>query len=247
MRIGVVSDIHSNLPALHAVLEDMGAVDALWCLGDIVGYGPWPNEVIAILQQRAAHCIAGNHDLGTLNVVSTEEFSPDAAVATMWTSGQLSGESRSFLESLTPMTEVQGVTLAHGTPCDPVWEYLLGEDVAESSFRCFSTQLCLVGHSHIPSLFVQRSEDEIGIEYMAGGRTFECGQLRSIANPGSVGQPRDRDPRAAYLLLDLPEASSRAEPDPSGPAIEWRRVHYDIAAIQDEMRQVGLPIFLSER
>src|SRR5206468_2612737 len=115
--------------------------------------------------------IAGNHDLGTIDAVSTEEFSPDAGVATQWTAAQLSAESRTYLESLTPFTEVDGVTLAHGTPCDPVWEYLLGEDVAAASFDCFSTQLCLVGHSHIPSLFVQKNEKEIGLGYMEGGRT----------------------------------------------------------------------------
>lgn len=236
MRIGVVTDIHSNLPALEAALADMGPVDALWCLGDLVGYGPWPNEVIGVLRERRAHCIAGNHDLGSIDAVNTEEFSPDAGLATRWTSAQLSSASRTFLESLTPITEVDGVTLAHGTPCEPVWEYLLGADSAAASFSCFSTRLCLVGHTHIPSLFVEQGDDGIAVGYMEGGRSYECGTLRCIANPGSVGQPRDRDPRAAYLVLDT-----------DGPTLEWRRVPYDIAVVQEEMRRVGLPVFLRER
>lgn len=247
----MVTDLHSNLPALEAVLADMGPVDALWCLGDLVGYGPWPNEVIEVLRGRGARCIAGNHDLGSIDAVSTEEFSPDAGLAAVWTASELSSESRAFLESLTPYTEVDGVTLAHGTPCEPVWEYLLGEDTAAASFSCFSTQLCLVGHTHIPSLFVEQCDDEIAIGYMEAGRTFACSSLRCIANPGSVGQPRDRDPRAAYLLLERPETpsppSAEGASSPAGPILEWRRVPYDIAAVQEEMQRVGLPVFLSER
>lgn len=236
MRIGVVTDIHSNLPALQAVLEDMGQIDALWCLGDLVGYGPWPNEVISVLRERGVRSIAGNHDLATIDVVTTEEFSPDAAVATAWTATQLSAESRAFLQSLAPRAEVEEVTLAHASPREPVWEYLLSAEAAAASFPCFSTQLCLVGHTHVPSLFVEHGEQELAAAYMAGGKQFSCDARQCIANPGSVGQPRDRDPRAAYLILDT-----------AGPVLEWCRVSYDIAAVQAEMRRVGLPSFLIER
>lgn len=241
MRVGVVSDIHSNLIALQTVLGDMGPVDALWCLGDIVGYGPWPNECIALLRERGARVISGNHDLAAVgsDLVSVEDFNGDAAEATHWTARNLSPESRSFLESLQPIAQVsEEVTLAHGTPREPVWEYLMSGGQAKASLPYFATPVCLVGHTHIPSLFVEQEDGTVGVGYRGADSRFEMAEQRCLANPGSVGQPRDRDPRAAYLVLELNGA---------GPILEWRRVAYDIPAIQEEMRRVGLPKFLIDR
>lgn len=236
MRIGVVSDIHSNLTALLAVLDDMGPADTLWCLGDFVGYGPWPNECIDLLRERGAHAIAGNHDLAAVGTISCEDFNADAAFAAQWTADHLSADSRVYLASLEPMAEVDGVTLAHGTPREPVWEYMLTAATAAAGFETMRTQLCLVGHTHIPSLFV---ESELGVpevSYMPAGSTSPSATLQRIANPGSVGQPRDRDPRAAYLVYDTDQAE-----------LSWRRVEYDIHKVQKRMRKLGLPTFLTER
>jgi diadenosine tetraphosphatase ApaH/serine/threonine PP2A family protein phosphatase len=218
----------------------MGMVDAVWCLGDIVGYGPWPNECINLLRERTSAVIAGNHDLATVGsqLVSVEDFNPDAAAATHWTASQLTPESRSYLEGLEPKRTVEGVTLAHGSPRHPVWEYLMTAAGAAASFEQLDTTVCLIGHTHIPSIFIEQEDGEIGVVYMEADSRLEPGEQRCIANPGSVGQPRDRDPRAAYLLLELGNG---------GPALEWRRVTYDIGAVQAEMRRVGLPRFFIER
>jgi diadenosine tetraphosphatase ApaH/serine/threonine PP2A family protein phosphatase len=236
LRVGIVTDIHSNLPALEAVLTDMGSVDALWCLGDFVGYGPWPNECIDLLRERGVVSIVGNHDLAVLGRISTEEFNQDAAAATEWTAGQLTAENRDFLASLKPMRDVDEVTLAHGSPREPVWEYLVSGPGAAASFPLFSTRLCFVGHTHIPSLFIQREDGKVMAGYMESGTQFALGAVRGIANPGSVGQPRDRDPRSAYLIYDT-----------EGSTLEWRRVPYDIGFVQTYMRDVRLPAFLRER
>ena len=237
MRIGVVSDIHSNTPALEAVLRDMGPVDALWCLGDFVGYGPWPNECIALLRQRDVAALAGNHDLAAIGAMPIEEFfNRDAVMATRWTSSQLTAESQTYLQGLSPLAEYHGVTLAHGTPREPVWEYLMNEAVARASFDLFSTPLCLVGHTHIPCLFVQESSGQVTATHMQPGATYTLRQDRAIVNPGSVGQPRDRDTRSSYLVYDTEQAT-----------LEWRRVAYDIAVTQKRMREVGLPQFFIDR
>jgi diadenosine tetraphosphatase ApaH/serine/threonine PP2A family protein phosphatase len=241
LRVGVVTDIHSNLVALEAVLTDLGFADELWCLGDIVGYGPWPNECIQVLRDRSATVIGGNHDLAVVgsSLVSVEDFNADAADATRWTAEQLTPESRKFLEGLAPIAQLNDqVTLAHGTPREPVWEYLMSGGQAKASLSYFSTSLCLVGHTHIPSLFVEQPDGTVEVGYKEGGSRYQMADQRCLANPGSVGQPRDHDTRAAYLLLELGERP---------PVLEWRRVDYDIGATQSEMRRVGLPRFFIER
>ena len=236
MRIGIVSDIHSNLPALQAVLDDMGAVDSLLCLGDFVGYGPWPNECVDLLRERGAVSIAGNHDLAVIGAISTEEFNPDAAYASAWTTNELRPDIRLYLESLAPLGEAGGITLAHGSPREPIWEYLLSVDSAAESFRRFSTSLCLVGHSHIPCVFSKHDGKNPTGAYVDPGTRLALKGARYIANPGSVGQPRDRDPRASYAVLDSDQS-----------VLEWRRVDYDIAAVQHRIIEAGLPHNLADR
>lgn len=236
MRIGIVSDVHSNLPALEAVLEAMGPVDALWCLGDFVGYGPWPNECIQRLQERDVRAIAGNHDLAAVGLISTDYFNQHAAMAVLWTAQQLTEASWRYLSSLDTTKVVDGVTLAHGSPRDPIWEYLLSADQADDNFKTLTTRLCLVGHSHVPCLFVQREGQRTVGVYMEAGSSYLLDDERCIANPGSVGQPRDRDPRAAYLLYDT-----------EARRLDWLRVPYDIRRTQERMHEVGLPRALADR
>jgi diadenosine tetraphosphatase ApaH/serine/threonine PP2A family protein phosphatase len=219
---------------LQAVLDDMGAVDGLWCLGDFVGYGPWPNECVELLVERGVQAIAGNHDLAAIGTITTQDFNYEAGRAARWTTERLTAESRDFLASLTPRTEVEGVTLAHGSPREPVWEYVVDAPVAIGNLNLISTQLCFVGHSHIPSVFAAE-DNKLVMGHMGHEARWEI-QGKTIANPGSVGQPRDRDPRAAYLIFDTTAAT-----------LEWRRVAYDIAATQKQMRQECLPAHYDER
>jgi diadenosine tetraphosphatase ApaH/serine/threonine PP2A family protein phosphatase len=237
VRIGVVSDVHSNLPALEAVLGAMGPVDGLWCLGDFVGYGPWPNECIELLRERGVVAIAGNHDLAVIGEIPTAYFNQHAAFAAYWTTQQLTPASSTFLASLEAKTVVGQVTLAHGSPRDPVWEYLLSAAGAEESFSTLSTPLCFVGHSHVPCLFSQAPSGSTVGSYMEPDSTYTMSELETcIANPGSVGQPRDRDPRAAYLVYDT-----------DARCLTWQRVAYDIARVQARMHEVGLPQPLADR
>ena len=235
MIIGVVSDIHSNLLALEAALADMGRVDDLWCLGDFVGYGPWPNECVEVLRARGVKAIAGNHDLVALGTISSDEFNKDAAFAAEWTAKELQPDNRAYLASLISKTEIDGVTLAHGSPREPIWEYVLSEGIAAASFDEFATSLCFVGHTHVPSVFVSQ-EGGVAASHMPSASVFALASNRCIANPGSVGQPRDRDPRSAYLIYDTDQGELR-----------WRRVGYDVAAVQARMHKVGLPRYLADR
>jgi predicted phosphodiesterase len=236
VRVLVVSDIHSNLAALEAVLAEAGAWDALWCLGDIVGYGPQPNECIARLQTEGATCVPGNHDWAAINRIDTDGFNPDAKIAAEWTAGQLTPASRTFLEEL-PMTHMEAdFTLAHGSPREPIWEYVFGTRVAAENFDYFTTRLCLVGHTHVPACFT--SGPPVTGVYMEGGTRLDWGaqEGRFLLNPGGVGQPRDNDPRSAYMLLD----TDRGEAG-------WHRVAYPIEVTQRLMREAGLPRRLIER
>jgi len=231
VRVLVISDVHSNLAALQAVLEDAGDFDALWSLGDIVGYGPQPNECIATLCEYEHLYIAGNHDWGVLGKISLDDFNRNARRANLWNREQLTPESLAYLEAA-PETIVEGeVTLAHGSPRYPIWEYLVYASTAKLSYSFFETQLCLVGHTHVPVVFelAQHDADCHGSPLRVG-ETLVLGKGRYIVNPGSVGQPRDGDPRAAYVLLDTDNLS-----------MEYRRVRYDIAATQELMRKAGLP------
>jgi diadenosine tetraphosphatase ApaH/serine/threonine PP2A family protein phosphatase len=238
MRAAVLSDIHGNLPALEAVLAAIGAQgpDAVWCLGDLVGYGPWPNEVTELVRSRADLCLAGNHDLVALGTagVDVEEFNPEAAEAALWTMRELSEDTRSFLESLSSQAAHDDVGLYHASPRDPVWEYVLGSEAAAGAFASTADRLILVGHSHVALEFTL-DEDELSGDVVGAGSDLEL-PARHLLNPGSVGQPRDGDPRAAWLMLDLSAGRARFE-----------RVEYDIRRTQEQMHARGLPGPLADR
>ena len=230
MRTLIVSDIHSNLDALDAALADAatnGGIDGVWCLGDIVGYGPEPMACLERLWDLDALAIMGNHDGGAVGLVSLETFNPVAASACRWTAGQLTEEGKRYLDGL-PHTLTEGpFTLVHGTPQDPIWEYLVSYPQAQAAWNVIDTSALLVGHSHLP--FV--CEDGLPLERRAvHGQHVAIDGRRLAINPGSVGQPRDGDPRAAYAVYDDAAAT-----------LELRRVAYDVRATQGKMAEAGLP------
>jgi diadenosine tetraphosphatase ApaH/serine/threonine PP2A family protein phosphatase len=240
MRIVILSDVHSNLAALRAILTHAGAsgtVDAVWCLGDIVGYGAEPSETMALLRQQALTSVAGNHDLAATRMMSVDEFNPVAAAAALWTADQLSNDERAFLAGL-PLTAIAGdFTLVHGSLREPAWEYLLDAEQAEAQFALQTTPYSLIGHSHLPFRVEERNRRTPAfIRADDGTRVKLSPERRLIINPGSAGQPRDGDPRVTYVLYDTVAAT-----------ITWHRVSYDIAATQRTIRAAGLPEFLAER
>ena len=238
MRIAVISDIHANWHALAAVLAEVEheQVDEIWCLGDIVGYGPQPTHCIQEVRARAALCLIGNHDLAALGTVGLTEFSSDAAVTATWTAEQLDDDARDFLAALSPKGERPGVELFHASPRDPVWEYILSESAARAALALTSAPLLLVGHSHIPIALQLSADDSLAGGLAKGGSEVDLNTGRWLLNPGSVGQPRDGDPRAAYLLIDFETGIAH-----------FRRIPYEIELTQAEIREHGLPEALAAR
>jgi predicted phosphodiesterase len=236
-RIAVISDIHANLHALEAVLAaiDSDGADEVWCLGDVVGYGPRPNECIALVRERAAVCLAGNHDLVVLGKIESDAFVGEAAAAAGWTMGVLEPDAREFLDSLVPRGEIEGAALFHGSPIDPIWDYVLTEAAARRSFAATSAPLVLVGHSHV-ALGIASNGGELYGGQAPEGTELLLGADRLLLNPGSVGQPRDGDARAAWLEID--KGSGRAR---------FRRTSYPVEQTQAEMRERGLPEALAAR
>ncbi|MEX2030901.1 MAG: metallophosphoesterase family protein [Anaerolineales bacterium] len=235
MHVLVISDIHANLPALDSVLEDARAgsrsYQAVWCLGDLVGYGPDPNECVERVRQLPnLVCLNGNHDQAALGLIPLSRFNQDARAAASWTGQVLTDANRSFLASLSSRLDQELFTLAHGSPRQPVWEYILDTTTADRNFEAFTSDYCLVGHSHFPLLFRKESPQQIARQLAISWEQPAPLSPRMILNPGSVGQPRDLDPRAAYALLDL-----------DGPTWDARRVAYDVAQVQGRMIQAGLP------
>ena len=238
MRIAVLSDIHGNLHALEAVLGalDAEAPDAVWCLGDLVGYGPRPNECCALVEGRADLCLIGNHDLGVLGRLDLEDFSYDAAASARWTAEVLEDGPRKYLESLEPEAAHDGFALYHASARDPVWEYVLTPFAALASFAVSDARILLVGHSHVALAF-KLADQRLETTIASGGTELDLsGEGRWILNPGSVGQPRDGDARAAYLVID--GGAERAG---------YRRVEYPVERTQEEIRERGLPAPLAER
>jgi len=237
VRVAVISDIHGNLAALESVLAaiDADAPDELWCLGDLVGYGPHPNECCAAVEARAAVCLGGNHDLAVRGTIDLSEFSGDAAAAAFWTLGVLAPQARAYLDSLSPEGERAGVPLYHGSARDPIWEYVLSDEAAAVTIELAGAPLVLVGHSHV-ALEVSLRDGRLSGGLAAAGTELDLGDGSVLLNPGSVGQPRDGDPRAAYLLIDLEARRAR-----------FGRVEYDIERTQADMRERGLPELLATR
>jgi diadenosine tetraphosphatase ApaH/serine/threonine PP2A family protein phosphatase len=238
VRIAVISDIHGNWHAFEAVLADIERerLDEVWCLGDIVGYGPQPNRCVEAARERSHICLIGNHDLAAIGRVALDDFSPDAAVSAAWTAENLDEGARTFLEQLEPKGERGGAELFHGSPRDPVWEYILSEPSVRAALAMTAAGLVFVGHSHIPIALLLSNGDTLAGGLAKGGSDFGLTDGRWLLNPGSVGQPRDGDPRAAYLLVDL-----------DAPHAHFRRVPYDIEATQAEIRAEGLPENLATR
>jgi predicted phosphodiesterase len=238
VRIAVISDIHGNWHALEAVLADLERepVDEVWCLGDIVGYGPQPNRCVEETRTRSALCLVGNHDLAALGRADLTCFSPDATVSARWTADELTDSAREYLETLEPKGERPGVQLFHGSPRDPVWEYILDESAVRGALELTTAELVLVGHSHIPIALQLSNGGGLAGGLAKGGSELELTDGRWLLNPGSVGQPRDGDPRAAYLLIDLESRHAH-----------FRRVPYDLEQTQAEIREAGLPEPLAAR
>ncbi|HEY7024874.1 MAG TPA: metallophosphoesterase family protein [Candidatus Limnocylindrales bacterium] len=235
MRIAVLSDIHGNLPALEAVLAALKPYDAIWQLGDIVGYGPQPDEVVARLVDEGATGVRGNHDAAAIGQLDTDSFNDDARAAVEWTAERITPRTRDWLAALPERSVEQPFTLVHGSPRDPTWEYVFTASVARGNLSAFSTDHCLVGHTHIPVVYRDKNGRMEGIQIDAGDK-LKLSSQRSIVNPGSVGQPRDGDPRASAMLLDTDEQT-----------LEWRRVEYPIAAVQKLMAAHKLPARLARR
>lgn len=239
MRYALLADIHANLNAFKAVLDDIkhrGGVEELWCLGDIVGYGPNPRQCIELLRQQKNICVAGNHDLGAIGKMPFADFNPDGAYVCRWTAQQLSSEDIEYLESLPFVIEKDDFTLVHGSPREHIGEYLISKGSARENFSYFKTRFCLVGHSHMPLIFKQAEDGGCSFIPLSVSIGQVLGKSRMIINPGGVGQPRDGDPRASYAIYD----------SDSG-VVRLYRVEYDISATQIEMTKKNMPVRLIVR
>jgi predicted phosphodiesterase len=236
MRVAVISDIHANYHALESVLAEIDdeRVDSIWCLGDTVGYGPRPNDCCEIVESRAERRLVGNHDLVVLGELAVSDFNDEAAAAATWTASVLTEPSRAFLAHLRPFGTAHGVELFHASARDPVWEYVLTEEAAHATLELTKAPVVLVGHSHVALALAQEGDGVAGGLAPAGTDIELSG--RWLLNPGSVGQPRDGDPRAAWLLLDLERGFA-----------SFRRVAYPIEKTQSEIRERGLPWALAAR
>ncbi len=238
MHVAIVSDIHANRHAFEAVLADARSlgVDEVWCLGDLVGYGADPDACVGLAETHCAVCLAGNHDLAVVGALSLDDFSPGAAVAARWTQDVIGRETRDFLSALAPAGSAEGVGLYHASPRDPVWEYVLSPLAAELCFDATEYRVSFIGHSHV-ALSFERMEGEAATGTTRRAQTrLDVSSGRWLINPGSSGQPRDGDPRAAWLLLDTGTWTA-----------EWRREEYDIAGAMAAIRAAGLPDSLAER
>jgi diadenosine tetraphosphatase ApaH/serine/threonine PP2A family protein phosphatase len=229
--------VHGNLPALTSVLADVDAaeVDSVWCLGDLVGYGAHPDECVQLTSERSDVCLAGNHDLGVLDHIDIADFSPHAADAARWTRKHASRETLEFLGSLKPSHDGEAIGLYHASPRDPVWEYVLSTSQAGACLDDMEPRIGAIGHTHVALRFT-RSNGEVEGEAVAAGTQMDLSENEWLLNPGSVGQPRDGDPRAAWMLLDTGDWKA-----------EWRRVDYPVHEAAAAIDEAGLPASLGQR
>jgi predicted phosphodiesterase len=238
MRVAIVSDIHGNRQAFEAVLDAIEAsgCQEMWCLGDLVGYGADPNACVELAREHAAICLAGNHDLGVRGTLPLEQFSRGAALAATWTQGVITAETRAFLDELEPVNLDEIVGLYHASPRDPVWEYVLSPLQAELCLDVQPDRVALIGHSHVALSFARFPGEPATGETRVDGTLLTIAEGEWLLNPGSVGQPRDGDPRAAWLSLDLDNWTA-----------DYHRVEYDIAGAAAAIRAARLPDSLAER
>ena len=238
MRYLVLSDIHSNLEAFQAVLDDAGPVDEIWCLGDIVGYGPDPNACVELLRSRPHRSIAGNHDWATLGKLDLNDFNSDARQANLWNREQLSPQNLDFLDALPRVLTDGQFTLVHGSPRHPIWEYVIEASTAQANFAHFETPFCFIGHTHTPIVFrlIATGGKEVCEPLAPVDGAVSLGPERLIINPGSVGQPRDGNTQASYIILNDETRT-----------IEHRRTAYPLEKTQAKMLEHNLPLRLVVR
>ncbi|MEA2171991.1 MAG: hypothetical protein QOF76_5291 [Solirubrobacteraceae bacterium] len=238
MLIAIVTDVHGNRPAFEAVIADAesAGADQMWCLGDLVGYGAEPDSCVALAEEHCTICLAGNHDLGVIGALSLEDFSRGARMAADWTAETISDETREFLSALTPSGESHGFGLFHASPRDPIWEYVLSGLTAELCFDATDFRVSFIGHSHVALSFHRPDGEPTTGSTRREGDELDLTSGHWLLNPGGAGQPRDGDPRAAWLLLDTDVCAAR-----------WMRTEYDISAAQAAIRAARLPDSLAER
>ncbi len=241
MRTAVITDIHANLPALEAVLEaiDAAVVEEIWCLGDVLGYGVEPDACAELVKERCEVCLVGNHDLAVLGGLDISSFSEAAAEAVEWTRRNVAESTLEFLRDLSPNGERAGLGLFHGSPRDPIWEYVLSVEQADACMNAHPERIALIGHSHVALFFARPGTGEDGDirgSQTSDGALLDLGQGAWLLNPGSVGQPRDGDPRAAWLELDTAEETAR-----------YHRVPYEIERAAAPIAAAGLPARLADR
>ncbi|HEY96318.1 MAG TPA: metallophosphoesterase family protein [Dehalococcoidia bacterium] len=239
MRYAIIADIHSNLAAFQAVLDDINKqekIDKIWCLGDIVGYGPDPHACIELLRSTDHICVAGNHDRAVVGKLEITSFNPYAAEAVVWTADKLSIDDITYLKNLPESIEHDEFLLVHGSPREPIMEYILSMSVARQNFDFFRTKYCLVGHTHVPQAYSLDNEDNCTATKLLPTIKLITGETRLIVNPGAVGQPRDGNPEASYAVYDT-----------GTKIIQLKRVPYDIRQTQDRIVKSGLPPHLAAR
>ena len=237
-RVALVSDPHANLPAFEAVIADIDGVgvDAIWCLGDLVGYGAHPDECVALARERCDVCLVGNHDLVVLGRLDIAHFSHNAAIAASWTRRRIGSDAREFLDALAAEDLSRPIGLYHASPRDPIWEYVLSALLADSCMDAMDARIGAIGHSHVALSFRRADGERAEGELAPHGTERDLSSGEWLINPGSVGQPRDGDPRAAWLLLDLTAWTAT-----------WRRVEYPIEEAAEAIRMASLPDALAER
>jgi predicted phosphodiesterase len=238
MQVAILSDIHANRHAFEAVLEDVASTPAeeIWCLGDLVGYGADPDVCVTLAIKRCSVVLCGNHDLAVTGAVPLDDFSPTAAAAARWTQDVIDSAALEALARLEPLDEEHPVGMYHASPRDPVWEYVLSALLGELCLEAQAQRVCLIGHSHVALSFSRMPGELTTGEVRPAGAKVDIAEGEWLLNPGSVGQPRDGDPRAAWMLLDLDRWSA-----------SYRRVEYDIAGAAATIRAAGLPDSLAER